>query len=163
VCSLADGSADLVTVAQAWHWFDHERAVAEFRRVLRPDGVVALWTYGISRVDAAVDAVFDRLYDGPLGPYWLPERRHVENGYRELPFPFAEIAAPAFAMTQRWTLPQYLAYLRSWSASQRHLQATGIDAVSAMEAEFAAAWGAPETVRVVRWPLGMRVGRTGPL
>lgn len=156
--SLADASADLVTVAQAWHWFDHARAIAEFRRVLRPGGVVALWTYGISQVDAAVDAVFMRLYAGPLEPYWLPERRHVENGYRELPFPFAEIAAPAFAMSLKWTLPQYLAYLRSWSASQRHLAATGVDAVSAMEAEFAAAWGAPETAREVRWPLGLRVG-----
>jgi SAM-dependent methyltransferase len=158
-CSLADASADLVTVAQAYHWFDHARFCAEARRALRPDGVVALWTYGLSQVNAAVDAEFARLYDGVLGPYWPPERRHVENGYRDLPFPFAEIAAPPFAMRLLWTLPQYLAYLRSWSASERHRQATGRDAVTAASAAMAAAWGDPAQPREVRWPLSLRVGR----
>jgi ubiquinone/menaquinone biosynthesis C-methylase UbiE len=39
-----DGSADLVTAAQAAHWFDFERFHAECRRVLAPGGVVAVWT-----------------------------------------------------------------------------------------------------------------------
>ena len=39
---LPDASADAVTVAQAFHWFDGERALAEIRRVLRPGGVLAL-------------------------------------------------------------------------------------------------------------------------
>ena len=158
-CSLPDASADLVTVAQAYHWFDHARFCAEARRVLRPRGIVALWTYGLSQVAPAVDAVFATLYDDVLGPYWPPERRHVENGYRELPFPFDEIAAPRFEMRQDWTLPHYLAYLSSWSASQRHLLATGRDAVAEAGAAMAAAWGEPDTVRSVRWPLSLRVGR----
>jgi len=40
---LADDCADLVTYAQAWHWMDERRALAEARRVLRPGGVLALW------------------------------------------------------------------------------------------------------------------------
>jgi SAM-dependent methyltransferase len=39
---LAAASADVVTVAQAFHWFDHERALPEFVRVLRSDGRLAL-------------------------------------------------------------------------------------------------------------------------
>ena len=39
---LADGSADAITVGQAFHWFDHERVVPEFHRVLKPGGTVAL-------------------------------------------------------------------------------------------------------------------------
>jgi ubiquinone/menaquinone biosynthesis C-methylase UbiE len=160
-CSLPDGSADLATVAQAFHWFDHGRYLAEVRRVVRAGGLVALWTYGLSSVDPAVDAVFADLYDGALGPYWPPERRHVESGYRDLPFPFAEVATPRFAMACDWTLAQYLAYLASWSASRRHLAATGLDAVAAAAPAMAVAWGDPGRARTVSWPLSLRVGRVG--
>lgn len=158
-CSLPDASADLVTVAQAYHWFDADRFCAEATRVLRPGGAIAVWTYAATSVDAAVDAVFARLYDDTLGAYWPAERRHVENGYRDLPFPFEPLAPPAFAMTLDWTLAQYLAYLASWSASQRHLAATGRDAVAEAAPAFAAAWGDPDSRRSVRWPLSMRAGR----
>ena len=39
---LADASVDAVTVAQAWHWVDAERAVPEVARVLRPGGTLGL-------------------------------------------------------------------------------------------------------------------------
>lgn len=157
--TLAPRSVDLVTVAQAMHWFDLDRFFAAVTHTLRPDGVIAVWTYGLSTVDAGVDRCFRRLYDDILGPHWPAERRHVENGYAELPFPFAPIAAPAFAMRCEWTLPQYLAYLRTWSATQRYLRTTGHDAVTLIEEEMAAAWGEPQRVRTVEWPLGLRVGR----
>lgn len=41
--TLADASVDLVTVAQAFHWFDAPAARREFFRVLRPQGLVAIW------------------------------------------------------------------------------------------------------------------------
>ena len=40
--TLADGSVDLVTAAQSFHWFDPDRARREFRRILKPAGWVAL-------------------------------------------------------------------------------------------------------------------------
>ncbi len=152
-------SVDLVTVAQAWHWFDRDAFHGAVREVARPGAVLAVWCYGICTVSPAVDAVFERLYEGVLGPYWPPERRHVEAGYGDLSFPFAPLPAPPFAMACDWDLPAFLAYLRSWSASQRHLAATGRDAVAGLAEAFAAAWGAPATVRTVRWPLALRAGR----
>jgi SAM-dependent methyltransferase len=157
--TLDDASVDLVSVAQALHWFDLERFFAAVTRVARPGGVIAVWTYGLSNVDTAVDRAFMRLYDDILGPYWPAERRHVENGYAELPFPFARIEAPAFAMQCHWTLAQYLAYLRTWSATQRYTRANGSDPVALVADELAQAWGDPAQRRVVQWPLGLRVGR----
>ena len=156
---LADSSADLVTVAQALHWFDHTRFYAEVHRVLKPNGVFAAWTYADCRVTPAINAIKDRLYVDLTGPYWPPERVHVESGYRTLPFPFTAIAAPAFEMRADWTLAQFLAYLRSWSASQRYLKDTGVDPVALVEADLRSAWGDPASLRSVRWDFHLRCGR----
>lgn len=160
-CALPAHAADLVTAAQAYHWFDQGRFCAEAQRVLKPGGVVAVWCYGLSRVDRGVDAVFHELYETRLGGFWPPERRHIEDGYRALPFPFEPIMdAPRFEMRLAWTLEQFLAYLRSWSASQRCLRDTGRDEVGELAADFAAAWDDPAATREVRWPLSLRAGRT---
>jgi SAM-dependent methyltransferase len=160
--SLADASVDLVTVAQALHWFDHARFHAQVRRVLKPRGVFAAWAYADCRVDAAIDAVKNHLYVDLTGPYWPPEREYVDSGYRTLPMPFEpseEIAAPAFDMQAHWTLAQFLAYLRSWSATQRYLKANGVDPVGLVEADLARAWGDPLAPRTVQWDFHLRCGR----
>ena len=159
-CGLDDASADLVCVAQAMHWFDVPRFQAEARRVLKPSGVFAAWTYAQSRVSPTVDVVFDRFHDELLEGYWPAEREHVIDNYRNLPFAFERVAdLPAFAMRCDWTLTQYLAYLRSWSACQRYLRATGNDALALIEVDLTAAWGDPTQVRAVSWPLTVHVGR----
>lgn len=158
-CSLADASADLVTVGQALHWFDLPRFYAQVRRVVRPGGVFAAWTYADCRVDAAIDAVKQRLYVDLTGPYWQPERVHVENGYRDLAFPFEEIAAPPFEMLAVWNAAQFLAYLRSWSGTQGYAKAHGVDPVSLVEPDLLAAWGDPSRLREVRWDFYVRCGR----
>ena len=160
--TLDDSSVDLVTVAQAYHWFGADRFHHAVRRVAQPGAIVALWSYGLSRVTPAVDAVYHALYDGLLGPYWTPERQHVEDGYATLPFPYAPVEAPSFAMALSWTLPQYLAYLRTWSASQRYQREVGRDAVAQVADDMADAWGDPALVRVVRWAISLRVGLVAP-
>ncbi len=158
-CSLATASADLVTVAQAYHWFDPARFCNEAARVMARAGVVAVWTYAESRVDARVDAVFDQLHNELLRDDWPAGREHVLDGYRTLPFPFDEIATPGFAMLSRWNLAQYLAYLRSWSASERYRRRTGVDPVALLAPDMQTAWGDPQAVRDIRWPLVVRAGR----
>ena len=159
-CSLSDGSADLVAVAQAMHWFDAPRFQAEAARVLVPGGVFSAWTYAQSRVTPVVDAVFDRFHDELLEGYWPAGREHVIDGYQALPFAFARFAAvPQFEMRCEWTLPQYLAYLRSWSASQRYQRETGTDPMALIAPEMSAAWGDPMQPRAVIWPLTVHVGR----
>jgi SAM-dependent methyltransferase len=158
-CSLGDTTANLVTVAQAYHWFEHARFCEEARRVLAPDGIIALWSYAESRVAPAVDALVDTLHHETLVADWPAERRHVIDRYRDLPFPFKAVPAPAFEMRSDWTLAQYLAYLSSWSASQRHRKRTGVDAVAAIAEALRAAWGDPASIRPVEWPLLLLVGR----
>jgi SAM-dependent methyltransferase len=158
-CSLPDASCDAVVAAQSYHWMRHAAFCAQARRVLRPGGVLLLACYGNPTLDPGFDRVYHALYEGRLGPDWPPERVHVESGYRDLPFPFAEVPGPAFVMQAHWTLAQMLAYLRSWSAAQRYLGRTGRDAVAEFAPALTDAWGQPQAIRTVRWPLALRVGR----
>lgn len=155
---LAAGSADLATAAQALHWFDIPAFNAEAARALRPDGILAVWTYALPVLgDSALDAELTRLH-AQVRAWWPPERRLVETAYRTVPFPFPEISAPAFDMTAEWDLERFLAYLRTWSAITRCREATGADPVAGASA-LATAWGRPDEVRSVRWPLSVRAGR----
>jgi SAM-dependent methyltransferase len=156
---LADGSVDLVTVAQAVHWFDRPKFYAEVRRVLRPGGVVALWAYELSGITPEIDAAVLRFYRGPIDQYWPPERAHIEQGYRSIEFPFRELAFPMAVMELDWTLPQFAGYLRSWSAVVRFQKEQGFDPVAVLETELAPLWG--EGARRITWPLVGRIGRVG--
>jgi len=158
-CPLADQSVDLVTVAQALHWFHLPQFYAEVRRIVRPDGVLAVWSYGLTSITPAVDAAVWRLYHDLLDPFWPAERKLIEEGYATIEFPFPELPAGRFRMTADWTLDALVGYLRTWSAVQRYMQQHGTDPLLLVESDLRAAWGAEETVRQVTWPLYLRVGR----
>lgn len=157
--ALADHSVDVVVAAQAAHWFDHDRFHGEIRRVLRPAGALAIWTYGLAHIDATVDATVRRFYSDVVGPYWPPERRHVESAYRDLPFPWHEVAAPAFELKLQWQLDDFIGYIGTWSAVQRYTKVRAADPLPALRAELARDWNSPAEARSVVWPLHLRVGR----
>lgn len=159
--SIADHSIDAVTVAQALHWFDLAAFFAEVRRVAKPGALFAAWCYANCSVTPSVDAVIAHVYDDILGAYWPPERVLVDAGYTSLDIPFAPLAVPALEMRVGWNVRQLLAYLSSWSAAQRHLKATGNDAIAAISDELITAWRDPTLVRPVRWTLAIRAGRVG--
>lgn len=155
---LPDASVDLVTVAQALHWFDLPSFYAEVRRVGRPGAVLAAWAYSLATVDATVDAVVNRFYQA-LAPWWPPERALVESGYATLPFPFEPVALPPLEMRAEWPLDHLLGYFGTWSAVNRCRRATGSDPLDALAAPLTAAWGDRTAPRTIRWPLHLRVGR----
>ncbi|HJW14874.1 MAG TPA: class I SAM-dependent methyltransferase [Thermoanaerobaculia bacterium] len=156
---LADGSVALVTSAQSLHWFDRARFWREVWRVLVPGGIVAVWSYHGFHVTPEVEEVVYRLYRDIVGPYWPPERALVERGYGALEFPFAPVAAPEFRLEKAWDLPAMVGYLKTWSAARRYEAALGVDPVTLVREDLAAAWGPPERIRMFRWDLDLRVGR----
>lgn len=156
---LAAAAVDLAVVAQALHWFDHGRFYAEAARVLRPGGVLAVWCYNLLRIAPPIDALIDRFYLETVGPFWPPERRLLETGYRSLPFPFTPCEAPSFAMTASWELADLLGYLRTWSAVARYRAHHANDPVQALATELATAWGIATARRTISWPLALRLGR----
>jgi ubiquinone/menaquinone biosynthesis C-methylase UbiE len=158
---LASGSVDLVTVAQALHWFDRDRFYAEARRVLAPEGAIAVWSYDDPRVadDPALDAALMHFNKGVLGSYWPPDRGLVGTGYLALPFPFDERPSPAFTMVRDWTRDELAAYTRTWSSRMRYLERHKVDPVDAFEkGELSRLWPDPRETHRIEWPVVVRVG-----
>lgn len=158
---LDAASVDLVTCAQAAHWFDHAAFHREVRRVLCPGGLLAVWTYGVHSVSPEVDRVVGRYYTEIVGPFWPPERTHVDEHYVNLPFPFARISTPAFEMSHSWDLGQLVAYLETWSATREFKRSSGRDPLEIIGSELASAWGDPTDRRTMKWPLTLLAGYCG--
>ncbi|QJX00002.1 class I SAM-dependent methyltransferase [Frigoriglobus tundricola] len=159
-CPLPDHCADLVLVAQALHWFDHDCFYAEVRRVCRPGGIIAASCYNTPSVNDAVDPVLRRWEDF-IGPYWTPERAWVDAGYTTIPFPFPSVPAPRFEVSLETTLEQFLGYLGTWSATKQYRKKHGTDPLEPFAGDFAAAWGPASTPRTLRWELAVRAGQVG--
>jgi SAM-dependent methyltransferase len=161
---LPDRSVDLVTVAQALHWFDVTAFYAEAARVARPDALLAVWNYPRPKfVDAELDRRFLAFYSGVVGSYWPPERRHIESGYRTLPFPFEEIESPLFGLELSWNLEQVTGYVSSWSATTRYRKALGTDPVPLLRESLAPVWPSAGASVPIRMPIGLRVGKLARL
>ena len=150
---LASNVADAIVVVNEGATVSRKEAL----RVLRPGGIIALWTYEMFTTDPEVDAVMDDFYRNVVGPYWPRERRHVEERYTSLPFPFEEIASPPFILRTQWSLSDVLGYLETWSAVQRYLRIRGRNPVELVADPLAGAWGQGE--RRLSWPIHLRAGR----
>jgi len=153
------GTIDLVTVAQALHWLPLDRFVAEVRRVLAPGGALAVWSYGGTRIDPAIDAVIKRYYSETVGAHWAPERTLVDTGYSTIELPVDEIPSPPLSMTAELTLDELAGYIRTWSATRKLAAAIGRDPVVELIEELLPHWGPPTARRTVEWPLRVRAGR----
>ena len=156
--TLGDASVDAVCVAQALHWFDQPRFFAECARVLKPGGVLVAWGYQDMLAPEGVEQAIDPLREEILG-YWPPERRLIDEAYRDFAWPFDWIQPPVFELRAQWTLPRMLGYFSSYSATKRYIDAHGRDPVAAHAPAIARAWGDPDTTRTLRWPMFVHARR----
>ena len=156
---LADESVDLITVAQAAHWLDLDAFYKEVTRVAKPNGILALITYGVLHVEGSIDSLVQEFYYQTIGPYWPAERRHVEEGYQSLPFPFTEIKVPALTMQEFWSLDELLGYFNTWSAVKEAKNVLGFNPVDQLRAILLPEWEDPESKKKISWPLSIRAGR----
>jgi SAM-dependent methyltransferase len=164
---LKSHSVDLITVAQALHWFRFDEFYSEVHRVAVPDGIIAVWAYGVLQCgDLGVDDAVNDFYWNLLAKdnYWPPERKYIDDNYTTIPFPFEVIAAPKIVMTASWTREGYLDYLRTWSAVQKYIERNGRDPVAELLSERVhASWKDGDTAREFRTELILKVGKVFPL
>jgi ubiquinone/menaquinone biosynthesis C-methylase UbiE len=156
--SIDSNSVDLITVANALHWFDFESFYKEARRVLKRNGVIAVWAYAQPIISPAVDTIVRHIHDDILGPYWLAENQLVQDAYVNIPFPFQQIRAPQFFCEKKMNLDDFIGYLNTWSATQRFINKNNFNLLDKLGDELHAAWGSDEQ-KTIRWKLILKVGR----
>jgi ubiquinone/menaquinone biosynthesis C-methylase UbiE len=155
---FGDDQFDLITVAQALHWFDLSRFYDEVNRTAKEGALLAVWGYSLLSVDEAVDPLFEDFYYNRIGPYWDPARKLVENHYADISFPFDAIQCPDFFIKVNWTADQFCGYMSSWSATQKYIRRHGVDPVKDLRDDVGGIWKPGET-KLVTFPVFMKLGR----
>ena len=160
VMPLPGASVDLIVAAQAAHWFDRPAFYAEARRLAAPGAVIALISYGVLRLDGTeLNDRFTQFYHDEIGPYWPPERKLVDDGYRDIDFPFENLPGPALSIQRDWDLDAFLGYISTWSAVRRVVEAKREDILAAFARDISKLWKSDKGLHRVTWPINMRVGR----
>lgn len=156
---LEDGSTDVVTVAAAVHWFDRQRFEAEVRRVLRPGGLLVVWSYHVGRLEPPFDEVFRWLYFDLLAPYFADGARLVDRGYQDLRFDGEPVETPSFTAEAAWIPEDAERFVASWSGTRAYRERHGEDPFARVRERLEALWSDPGEPLAARFPLHLRAWR----
>lgn len=150
---------DLVCIAQALHWFDYELFWPEVKRVLKPRGIFAAWSYTWFSIEEGIDECIEEKILRIIEPYWAQQNKLLWDHYRDVPFPFVQLESPKIQMIVKWDLNQLFAYLQSWSAIRLCMEDRGetffLDAFDAVGTE----WGDASKKKSVEMEFLLLVGR----
>jgi ubiquinone/menaquinone biosynthesis C-methylase UbiE len=156
--NFPDHHFDLITVAQAIHWFDFDAFYAEAHRTLKPRGILAVIGYNLPRFTAAVDTIITGFYRDIVGPYWDKERRYIDENYRTIPFPYTDLPMPAFTIDVQWSFDHLIGYIETWSAVKHYQKNRSENPVALIEPRLKAAWGESDQLSG-HFPILLRVAR----
>lgn len=156
---LPSHSVDLITVAQAIHWFDIATFYREVERVAYDEAIIAVWGYGLLTVSPAIDAIIRELYTNILGSYWDPHRKHLDEAYQTIPFPFPVIATPLIKMQLFWSLSELIGYLNTWSSVQKFMAVNNDNPVTQLEPLLQRDWNDHSILKPITWDIYLKVGK----
>jgi ubiquinone/menaquinone biosynthesis C-methylase UbiE len=154
---FADNLFDLITVAQAIHWFDFDAFYKEVFRVSKNGAVLAVWGYGLVTVNEKVDKVIGMFYRDIVGKYWDKERKYIDERYTTISFPVEELPVEKFQIIQQWDLQHFIHYINTWSSVKKFKQAEKSDPTEKLFVDLKKIWH--EESRQITFPIFMRIGK----
>lgn len=155
--SFENHKFDLITVAQAVHWFEFDSFYKEIYRILKPDGIFAVLGYGLFSTNTDSDKILRNFYSDIVGPYWDAERKYLDENYKTIPFPFDEIIAKPFENHFIWTFEELIGYLETWSATQHYISKNKQNPLDLIYDELKNSWQKNDKKVVFPWLL--RIGK----
>lgn len=157
--SFADDYFDIVTVAQALHWFNLDQFWSEVTRVLRSGGIFAAWGYDWFSISPEIDDVIKESILDVIAPYWSPRVHLVWDGYRDVGFPFEPILVPPMTMKVSWNLSELLNYMLTWSATKQCVQQKGTEFLGILDKQLLNVWGQAEERKEIIMNFHLIAGR----
>jgi len=155
--SFEDMTFDLITVAQAIHWFYFDLFYKEIYRILKPDGIFAVLGYGLFSTNPESDVILRDYYYNIIGSYWDEERKYLDNNYTTIPFPFDEIKTKSFENHFIWSFEELMGYLETWSATQHYILKNKKNPLDLISKELKISW--KKNDKKVTFPLLLRIGK----
>jgi SAM-dependent methyltransferase len=156
---LKNESCDLVSVAQALHWFNFELFWPEVQRVLKPEGIFSAYGYNWPSINNEIDRVIDNSIMSTIKPFWAPQNKLIWNHYRDFEIPFERIDCPKFTMIMSWNLNEYFNFLHTWSAIRRCMDSIGNDFFLKAYEHVCNLWGKPERKKAITLDFVFYAGR----
>jgi ubiquinone/menaquinone biosynthesis C-methylase UbiE len=157
--SIRTNTVDIVTIANALHWFNFDLFYKEVNRIVKSNGVIAAWSYGLPEISPEIDSIVKQFHDGTLGTYWQPQNRLVEKQYATIPFPFQPIPSPKFYIEKVFNLKELIGYFNTWSATQRFINDNKFNPTEELEEDLNKVWTNTESKKKLRWELILKVGK----
>lgn len=157
--SLANESVDLITVAQALHWFKFESFWQVVDRVLKPGGSFVSWGYDWFQVNKEVDDIIEKLILRKIHPYWAPQNRILWDGYKDVGFPLKRINIEPWKLEMYWNIDQLFSYIHSWSATRRCMETEGTLFFEEAYESVSKVWGSVKQQKCVSMPLHILAGK----
>ena len=155
-----DDSFDLITVAQAYHWFHFESFFHEATRVGKADSIVAVWGYGLIHCQTpALNNIIKYFYSETVGRYWDAERTYVDDGYKTIPFYFQNLPSQDFSIDLTWNWEDLVGYFNSWSSVQHFIKANQTNPVDEFASELRKYWIDPQEKKLFSFPLFLKIGK----
>ena len=157
--NFPDAYFDLITVAQAIHWFDHVAFRKEVQRVLKAGGILAVWGYGLLRIDEHINPIIDDFYTNVVGKYWDPERKHIDNHYTDIHMGLAQInVKKTFKISVYWSPDELEGYFNTWSSVRHYQKAHQNNPVDRLMVQFRELWHEKDKT-AVRFPVFLKMWR----
>ncbi|MEP7146427.1 MAG: class I SAM-dependent methyltransferase [bacterium] len=155
---LDDNTADLVTIATAIHWINTDLFYKEARRILKDDGVIAVWTYSTKcEINPAIDNIVNTFSDRVLNGHWDSGIKKVWS-FEEIDFPFIEIPSPFFEIKREWSLEEFLNYIFTWSSTQKYIDTNNSNPVDLLREEIKEVWNKNDKKEII-WKIKMKAAK----
>jgi ubiquinone/menaquinone biosynthesis C-methylase UbiE len=157
---FADNSFDLITIAQAYHWFQFNAFEKEATRVAKNGAVIAAWGYNLPLCNYTdADHLILHFYKNVVGSYWDAERKYVEQKYETIPFGFDSLPSKEFSIHVNWNIEDVTGYLNSWSSVQHFIKANGYNPVNETATQLQTVWPENKDRLVFTFPVFLKIGR----